>query len=1038
MKINISARLLLLLLLLCTYANHNIYGQVFFNNGGIVDARPGSYIHVNGSLLNDDGLLNVDESSGINAELTVTGNLTNNSFAEGAGHIILYGNWINNSIFTSHQGTVFITGANQILSGTSTTQFHNLTLDGSGLKTQTIDKYVTGVLDLKHLELQTETHTMFVENSNINAVIRTTGFVSSLDAGSLSRRTLSSDTYLFPVGSSVGVTRYRPVEIQPLNANLNTYTVRLANVEAGTEDLNRDLKEDIICTSNPYFYHRINRTIGNSAINMSIYYNEAADGVYDGIANWTNIPMWMSMTGSATFPGNPLASADISGWNDFSETPYILYVEDYIIFAGDDIAVCASDPTVQLNASFNGSGGITWSGGTGVFSPNNQSLNVTYTPSAAEINAGSVTLTISSNLSAGYCNPVSDEITIIYLPLPDVNVIVSSQISCFGYTDGEATVTGVGNYTYEWDDNAGTQNTATAVNLGAGTYLVTVTGTNGCSVVESVTLINPDQISIILNPVNISCHGNSNGSIFTTVSGGTPPYTYQWTPTTATGQNPVNLSAGTYVLTVTDINGCTAEQSTVITEPAPISINISTVPVTCGSSLGTAVAVVHGGVGPYTYFWSNGSTVQQVNNLSNDYYELTVTDSESCTATLSVYIPLQGNINVSINVINPISCYGDSDGVLAASSSNGAAPIFYHWSTTQTSSSISNLGSGVYSVQISDEWGCVGQTSYELVQPQQIQIDFITTDVNCYGGSDGSVEAVPLGGSDPYYYEWSNIQFTALIGNLSAGTYSVTVTDSRSCSSAGIVTISQPEQALSADITRSDITCFGYNDGFIAAQAVGGTSPYQYTYSHNEMTINSSDVYNLPSGAFVLSITDDNSCVYSSVIALNEPAPLEADYFANGPSCIGNNDGFIELEVIGGTAPYLYYWDNGYSPVEYIEGLIQGNYIITVTDANECTVEVGPIRLIEIEEDCIRIPNAFTPNGDGINDEWIIENIHLFPRALIQVFNRWGQIIYEANGSEEPWDGTYNGKFVPTGSYIYIIQLFNSNISYHGIVTVIY
>jgi gliding motility-associated-like protein len=1035
----IKSLAIILLVLTATICSKTIaYAQVFINNGGIVDARPGSYILVNGSVLNDDGLLNIDENAGINAELTVTGDITNNSVADGAGHIILYGDWINNNTFNANNGTVFFNGADQFLSGTSETQFYNLTLDGSGLKTQTINKYVTGILDLKHLELRTETHTMFVENTDINSVIRTTGFVSSLDAGSLSRQTLATNTYLFPVGSSVGVTRYRPVEIQPLNANLNTYTVRLANVEAGTEGYDRSIKEDVICTSNPSFYHRINRTEGNAAINMSIYYDETLDGVYDGIANWTNIPMWTVMTGSTTNPGMPLASADISGWNDFSETPYILYVEDFTIFAGDDISVCADNPAVNLSATFNGSGGITWSGGSGVFSPNNQTLNATYTPSAAEISAGSVTLTITANLSAGTCGAVSDEITIVILPTPNVNVVVSSQISCYGDSDGEATVNPAGTYTYEWDNNAGNQTTATATNLSEGTYQVTVTDSNGCSVVESVYIDEPALLNIDLNPINISCNGNNDGRILTTVTGGTSPYTYQWTPASAIGQNPINLGAGTYILTVTDINGCTTEQSTVITEPNPININISIVPIMCGSSLGTAVAVVHGGVGPYTYMWSNGSTVQQAINLENDYYDLTVTDSESCIAMESVYIPIQGSIAASINVINPISCYGEDDGYLMASSSNGAAPLSYVWSTSETSSGITDLGSGTYNVQITDDWGCIGNASIVLSQPQQIQIDVNIVDVTCFGVSDGIAEAIPSGGNDPYYYIWSNSQATSQINNIPAGTYSVTVTDSRSCTSEAQVNISQPEQALNAEINYADITCFGYNDGLIAAQAIGGTSPYEYTYTFGSQQINNSGVYDLPPGIYSLSILDANDCSYSANITLSEPAPLSADFFANGPSCIGNNDGFIELEVIGGTAPYIYFWDNGYSPVEYIEGLIEGSYIITVTDANECTVEVGPISLIEIEEDCIRIPNAFTPNGDGINDEWIIENIHLFPRALIKIFNRWGQVIYEAYGSDEPWDGTYNGKFVPTGSYIYIIQLFNSNTNYQGLVTIIY
>ena len=126
------------------------------------------------------------------------------------------------------------------------------------------------------------------------------------------------------------------------------------------------------------------------------------------------------------------------------------------------------------------------------------------------------------------------------------------------------------------------------------------------------------------------------------------------------------------------------------------------------------------------------------------------------------------------------------------------------------------------------------------------------------------------------------------------------------------------------------------------------------------------------------------------------------------------------------------------SPVENITGLIQGSYIITITDFNNCEYELNPILLEDVDEDCIKIPNAFTPNGDGINDTWIIENIDMFPSAYIHVYNRWGQQIFEAKGLDDPWDGTYNGKFVPAGTYIYIVNLYDGTDARTGFVTVIY
>lgn len=1027
---------LIIIIVVWLFTCISAFSQVFLNNGGVVDAYPGSFIQVNGSLQNDSGLLSIGEEGGVNSELTVTGDIINNSVTEGEGHIILYGNWINNEIFNCHTGTVFLNGNNQLLSGTSETQFYNLTLDGSGLKTQTINKYVTGILDLNHLELQTETFTMFVENTDANSIQRTTGFVSSLEEGSLSRQTSSVETYLFPVGSSLGVNRYRPVEIDPINATNNTYTVRMANVDATTEGFNRDLAEELICETNPYFYHRINRSSGSSPVNLSIFYDENIDGNYDGIANWTNIPQWNIIQESNTISGTPFSIAGVDNWDTFDETPYILYIENFIIDAGEDIIVCADDPVVELNATFSGSGTVTWSGGNGTFVPNANSLNATYNPSPDEVNAGSATLTITSNLPAGSCGAVSDEVIITFLPAPDVEIVVSNEISCFGINDGSLIVSPAGNYTYEWSNG---QATSQISGLGDGIYTVTVTDANGCSTIASHTLTEPSEIQISLTPNSVTCYGDSNGSINTIVSGGTPSYSYLWDDAANSPvPNPVNLPAGTYTLLVTDSNGCTSEASTVINQPDILQITVQTMPVVCGSSLGSALAIPSGGNGGYEYLWSNGDNTAQASNLTSGMYEVVVSDMEGCSVSQSVNISMQGNISVSIIENLPISCYGETDGSLTAVANNGVEPYIYYWSNSETTPTISNLSSGLYSVEISDDWGCIGNASYTLSDPQEINIFFSTTDVACHGESTGSATVNPEGGHESYSFEWSNGMTTQTISNQSAGVYSITVTDAYGCTNSSSVNIEQPDSQLNADIEYTNIMCYGENNGWIVSNAIGGTAPYSYTYEFSNQSINSSDVYNLPQGNYSLTIEDANNCIYQTTIGISEPAPLEVAYFYQGPSCTGNNDGYIELIVNGGTSPYTYSWENGFSPVEYIEGLIEGSYVITVTDHNECTLTVGPINLIENDEDCIVIPNAFTPNGDGINDEWIIENIHIFPSAYIQVFNRWGQQLYEGRGSGEPWDGKYNGQYVPTGSYIYVIQLYLGGKTYHGIVTVVY
>jgi len=185
-------------------------------------------------------------------------------------------------------------------------------------------------------------------------------------------------------------------------------------------------------------------------------------------------------------------------------------------------------------------------------------------------------------------------------------------------------------------------------------------------------------------------------------------------------------------------------------------------------------------------------------------------------------------------------------------------------------------------------------------------------------------------------------------------------------------------------------------------------------------------------------VIDYNNCEYTKAVSITEPTDISANYYYQDPSCIGNNDGFIEFEVVGGIEPYTFIWDEGMSPTPNIEHLKEGSYLISVVDNNECYKEFGPIVLVDYDEECLKVPNAFTPNEDGVNDTWILENIELYPQATVNVYNKWGQKMYEARGAENPWDGTYNGKLLPTSTYLYVINLYDGSKPVTGTVTIIH
>ena len=304
-------------LLICICSAFN-FAQTLTNNGGFITAQPGSFIHVNGSVANNNtGILAVNgNGTPTSSELYVTQDVINNSTINANGYIRLLGNWIDNNVFNSTLGTVFFEGPNQFLGGTSVTQFFNVTLDGSGIKTQQVDKIANGTLDLKFLHLNTDLYGFYVTNPALNAILRTTGFVSSANGGFLARTTQNTGMYLFPTGSNAntsanipgsGTFRYRPVELNPNDANNNVYSVRLANLDATQETYNRNSAEPIICEANPSFYHQINRIVGASAADIGICFIPATDGQWNDLARWniTTNGIWQDIpvVNSTNIPG---------------------------------------------------------------------------------------------------------------------------------------------------------------------------------------------------------------------------------------------------------------------------------------------------------------------------------------------------------------------------------------------------------------------------------------------------------------------------------------------------------------------------------------------------------------------------------------------------------------------------------------------------------------------------------------------------------------------------------------------------------------
>ena len=754
------------------------------------------------------------------------------------------------------------------------------------------------------------------------------------------------------------------------------------------------------------------------------------DGTADYTIDWGSGSTTISGT-SYTITGltagtYDITVTDINGCQDITTTT--LTEPDLLVIS----ELSTSHIDVDCNGNATGELEVISTGGT---TPYEYSLNGGTAQASGlftGLTAGTYTIEVTD------AHACTDDISITITEPEEIIVEeVVSDALCYG-ENGEAQISilsgGVPDFTIIWQDGTTTfENTNILVNTNFG---YTVTDANGCTYSDYVEVNQPTEMIIQLTGNNVTCNGTATGNASVQVSGGTPTYVYEWSTGGITPQI-INLVADEYWVTVKDFNGCETSGFITITEPEPLSLTGSTQPVVCGTSLGSAHVDVTGGTVSYNYIWSNEYEGNTATGLVSGNYTVSVTDNNGCSDEITMFVGVTGSGIVEITQTADIQCYGDSSGSLTGTMTNGIAPFEYIWSNEDTTQTINNLPAGIYSLEITDLWGCAGSNSYMLTQPDQLELSFTTTEVSCYGYTDGSATVIVSGGTPEYTYDWETNETTATLSDVGAGNYQVLVTDSHFCEAIGNVNVIEPESALTINLDIQNISCYGYTDGAVIVNVEGGTPEYSYNWQIEDYNTTEANINNLGEGIYYLTVTDSRNCVHETEAIIAEPSELNASFSKMDPSCIGNNNGYIEIIPEGGTAPYTYVWSEGTSGIEFIDGLVEGEYLVTVIDANGCEYELDIIQLTDIQEECLKIPNAFTPNADGINDTWILENIHLYPTAYIKVFNRWGQNMYEAKGIDEPWDGNYNGNPVPVGVYLYVIDLFNGDEPYTGTVTIV-
>jgi len=504
-------------------------------------------------------------------------------------------------------------------------------------------------------------------------------------------------------------------------------------------------------------------------------------------------------------------------------------------------------------------------------------------------------------------------------------ITAQTNISC-GHTIGSATVSasnGVTPYTYSWAPGGGTK--ASASNLSAGTYTVTVTGHNGCSVTVPVSITAPYSLNVsVYTTANTNCNGNT-GSAASTVSGGSLPYTYSWSPSGGNTDTAVGLSVGTYTLTVTDNCGSTGTSSCIVPPPnSVVDSAYETATTSCNGNTGSAASTIYGGTPPYTYSWapSGGSTDTAV-GLSVGTYTLTVIDNCGSTAITVVNITPPYALNVNAYTITNAECVGGS---AAASIYGGTSPYTYSWSPSGGSSDTAiGLSVGGYTLTVTDNCGSIG-SSYIYIYQNTVSVNpYVLTNASCNGG--GSATANVYGGTQPYTYSWvPSGESTATATGLSAGYYTVTVTDSCGSVGSGYIYINQNTISINP-YALTNANCNG--GGSAIANVYGGTPPYTYSWSPSGGS--SDTATGLSVGYYTVTVTDSCGSIVSGYVYIYQNALSVNPYALTTASC--KLGGSATANVSGGMPPYTYSWSLLGGSGDTATGLSVGYYTVTVTDS---------------------------------------------------------------------------------------------------------
>lgn len=635
------------------------------------------------------------------------------------------------------------------------------------------------------------------------------------------------------------------------------------------------------------------------------------------------------------------------------------------------------------------------------------------------------------------------------------------QVSCFNGTNGSINIVptgGTGTYSYAWTGpNGFTAASQNLSNLMQGTYQLTLTDSNGCTApVQSFTLTPPAALAITETHVNVLCFGQATGAIDVTVTGGVVnglgTYTYAWTGPNgymASSEDLTAITAGVYNLTATDVNGCNIALSVTIIQQPEIIIIPTTTPITCyGANDASITLTINGGHAPYTVQWDNLATGIFQDNLAAGTYTITVTDESNCVKIINVVIPEAPVFKVE-PVVTQISCHGANDGSIILNLTGGIAPVNLVWSDGSTAGTQrNNLPPGTYTATLTDGKPCQIVRTFVIIEPAALTISAnLTHALECNNAMTGAINTVVAGGTPPYTYAWSNGAGTENLSGITSGTYSVTVTDARGCTASGTYSITRPEPIILTVSSETDFNCDKHTvKQTNIARASGGLPPFEYTWSAGTASGQFGQYMNTTqNGTVIVTATDASGCTATATIDIKTEqlgeAMFSAGSYAYTTYQIYSIQDAIQFNNMSGGDYSEVGWNfgdgassNELDPSHSYER--EGKYTVILhvvypygcTDTFQMTIEVT--KGYEV-----MIPNAFTPNDDGMNDTF--NAVHKGLKSIeLDVFDTWGTLVYAEKGEViKGWNGYIKGNASENGNFYYRVKaetFYGEIVEYNG------